>query len=41
VTDARGVFWRDRAAALPGSGLWIDEPYRVIAAAFLCFALLG
>jgi hypothetical protein len=30
-----------RAADLPGSGLWIDEPYRVIAAAFLYFALLG
>jgi hypothetical protein len=30
-----------RAADLPGSGLWIREPYRVIAAAFVYFALLG
>ena len=30
-----------RAANLPGGGLWIDEPYRVIAAAFVYFALLG
>lgn len=29
------------AAHLPGSGLWIDQPYRVLAAGFLYFLLIG
>jgi hypothetical protein len=29
------------AADLPGGGLWIDEPQRVIAAGFLYFTMLG
>jgi len=29
------------AAHLPGSGLWIDEPYRVLAAGFLYFLIVG
>jgi hypothetical protein len=29
------------AAHLPGSGLWIDEPYRVLAAGFLYFLAIG
>lgn len=28
-------------AHLPGSGLWIDEPYRVLAAGFLYFLTIG
>jgi hypothetical protein len=30
-----------QAAALPGSGLWIEEPHRVLAMGFLYFSLLG
>jgi hypothetical protein len=29
------------AAHLPGSGLWIDEPHRVLAAGFLYFLIVG
>jgi len=29
------------AAALPGSGLWISEPWRVLAAGFLYFSAVG
>jgi len=37
-----GITRAVRAAAdLPGSGLWVDEPERVLAAGFLYFAALG
>ena len=39
---ALGITAAVRAAAdLPGEGLWIDQPYRVLAAGFLYFGALG